>query len=56
MNKNNTDNTLLLVGLIIITMVNILEKLVELNKFIAIGLDLIALMCFIVYLIKSYKK
>jgi len=56
MDKNNKNSTLLLVGLIIITIVNILDRVIELNEFIAIGLYLIALICFIIYLIKFYKS
>ena len=56
MNKNNKNSTLLLIGLLIIIIVNILDKVIELNEFIAIGLDLIALICFIIYLIKFYKS
>ena len=52
MNENNNKGSILvLIGLVIVTTVNILDKLIELNEFVAVGLDLIALVCFIVYLV-----
>ena len=56
MKKNNKNSILLLIGLLIIIIVNILDKVIELNEFILIGLGLIALICFIIYLIKFYKS
>lgn len=56
MKKNNKNSILLLIGLLIIIIVNILDKVIELNEFILIGLGLIALICFIIYLIKIYKS
>ncbi len=56
MKKNNKNRIWLLIGLLIIILVNILDKVIELNEFISIGLDLIALICFIVYFIKFYKS
>lgn len=52
MKKNNKNRILLLIGVLIIIIVNILDKVIELNEFIGIGLDLIALICFI----KFYKR
>ena len=49
--NNNKGSVLVLIGLVIVTTVNILDKLIELNEFVAVGLDLIALVCFIVYLV-----
>ena len=55
MNENNNKGSILvLIGLV--TTVNILDKLIELNEFVAVGLDLIALVCFIVYLVKFFRN
>ena len=40
--NNNKGSVLVLIGLVIVTTVNILDKLIELNEFVAVGLDLIA--------------
>ena len=52
--NNNKGSVLVLIGLVIVTTVNILDKLIELNEFVAVGLDLIAIVCFIVYSIKFF--
>lgn len=56
MGKNNKNSTLILSGLLILVIVNILDRVIALNGFIVIGLDVIALICFIIYLIKIYKS
>lgn len=57
MSENNDKGSILvLVGLVIVTTVNILDKLIELNEFVAVVLDLIALVCFIVYLVKFFRS
>ncbi len=57
MNENNNKvSVLVLIGLVIVTTVNILDKLIELNEFVAVGLDLIALVCFIVYLVGFFRN
>lgn len=57
MNENNNKGSILvLIGLVIVTTVNILDKLIELNEFVAVGLDLITLVCFIVYLVKFFRN
>ena len=57
MNENNNKGSILvLIGLVIVTTVNILDKLIELNEFVAVGLDLIALVCFTVYLVGFFRN
>lgn len=56
MDKNNKNNTLISIALLMIITENILDKVIELNEFISIGLDLIALICSITYLIKFHKN
>ena len=57
MNENNNKGSILvLIGLVIVTTVNILDKLIELNEFVAVGLYLIALVCFIVYLVGFFRN
>ena len=57
MNENNNKGSILvLIGLVIVTTVNILDKLIELNEFVAVELDLIALICFIVYLVGFFRN
>ena len=54
--NNNKGSVLVSIGLVIVTTVNILDKLIELNEFVAVGLDLIALICFIVYLVGFFRN
>ena len=54
--NNNKGSALVLIGLVIVTTVNILDKLIELNEFVAVELDLIALICFIVYLVGFFRN
>ena len=54
--NNNKGSVLVLIGLVIVTTMNILDKLIELNEFVAVGLYLIALVCFIVYLVKFFRN
>ena len=54
--NNNKGSVLVLIGLVIVTTVNILDKLIELNEFVVVGLDLIALVCFIVYLVGFFRN
>ena len=54
--NNNKGSALVLIGLVIVTTVNILDKMIELNEFVAVGLDLIALICFIVYLVGFFRN
>ena len=54
--NNNKGSVLVLIGLVIVTTVNILDKLIELNEFVAVGLDLIALICFIAYLVGFFRN
>ena len=57
MNENNNKGSILvLIGLVIVTTVNILDKLIELNEFVAVGRYLIALVCFIVYLVGFFRN
>ena len=50
MNENNNKGSILvLIGLVIVTTVNILDKLIELNEFVAVGLDLIASMFYCLF-------
>ena len=54
--NNNKGSVLVSIGLVIVTTMNILDKLIELNEFVAVGLDLIALICFIVYLVGFFRN
>ncbi|WP_302623017.1 hypothetical protein [uncultured Clostridium sp.] len=54
--NNNKGSVLVSIGLVIVTTMNILDKLIELNEFVAVGLDLIALVCFIVYLVGFFRN
>ena len=54
--NNNKGSVLVLIGLVIVTTMNILDKLIELNEFVAVGLDLIALIWFIVYLVGFFRN
>ena len=54
--NSNKGSVLVSIGLVIVTTMNILDKLIELNEFVAVGLDLIALVCFIVYLVGFFRN
>lgn len=57
MSENNTKGSIVvLVELLIITTVNILDKVLELNEFVAVGLDLITRVCFIICLVKFFRS
>lgn len=56
MSENNKANLLIAVAWLIIAIEHILDKFIGLNKFLSIGLDSIALICFIAVIINCNKR
>ncbi len=55
-NKKNSKNIAVVIGLLIIILVQVLGKTVGLNGFAAIGLDFVAMACFLYYMSDMVKK